>query len=94
MLCGKEGTGEIIATSANQIVLLKLQKCCTIFTRPPFPIGGLKGGLGTRLGAGVPKAHLFVAVFSQLTADCLCTVQMAGVETVWELHTLIETNSW
>ena len=26
-----------------------LQKCCTIFTRPPFPLAVLKGGLGTRL---------------------------------------------
>ena len=38
------------------------------------------------------KARLFTAVFSQLgifTADCLChPIQMAGVETIWELHTL------
>ena len=37
-------TGEMIATSANQIVPLKfwadLQKCCTIFARPPFPLVG------------------------------------------------------
>ena len=46
-------TGEIIAISANQIVPPKfpeVQKCCTIFTRPPFPLGvTLKGGLSTRL---------------------------------------------
>ena len=38
------------------------------------------------------KARLFTAVFSQLsifTADCLRhPIQMAGVETIWELHTL------
>ena len=40
-------TVEIIATSANQIVppKLEVQKCCT-FTRPPFPLGGVKGGSG------------------------------------------------
>ena len=47
----KPSTGEIIATSANQIMPLnssEVQKCCTIFTRPspPFPLGV---GLGTRL---------------------------------------------
>ena len=40
----------------------------------------------------VAKARLFTAVFSQLsifTADCLRhAIQMAGVETIWELHTL------
>ena len=40
----------------------------------------------------VAKARLFTAVFSQLsifTADCLHhPIQMAGVETIWELHTL------
>ena len=40
----------------------------------------------------VAKACLFTAVFSQLsifTADCLRhPIQMAGVETIWELHTL------
>ena len=55
MVCGKEAqSSETVATSANQIVPLKkseVQKCCTIFTRPPFPLGGLKGGLGTRLTA-------------------------------------------
>ena len=48
----KPSTGEIIAKSANQIVPPKFRggtKFCTIFTRPPFPLGGLKGGLGTRL---------------------------------------------
>ena len=55
MVCGKEAQySEIIATSANQIlppeILPKVQKCCSVFTRPPFPLGGLKGGLGTRLG--------------------------------------------
>ena len=46
----------------------------------------------------VAKAHLFTAVFSQLTiftADCLHhPIQMAGIETIWELHTLIVINSW
>ena len=40
----------------------------------------------------VAKAHLFTAGFSQLsifTADCLRhAIQMAGVETIWELHAL------
>ena len=53
MVCGKEAsTGGIIATSANQIVPPKFRgptKCCTIFTRPPFPFAVLNGGLGTRL---------------------------------------------
>ena len=46
----------------------------------------------------VAKARLFTAVFSQLTAftaDCLCHhIQMAGIETIWKLHTLIFMNSW
>ena len=46
----------------------------------------------------VAKARLFTAVFSQLTtftADCLRhPIQMAGIETIWELHTLIVMNSW
>ena len=45
----------------------------------------------------VTKAHLFAAVFSQLsifTADCLRhPIQMTGIETVWELHTLTVMNS-
>ena len=44
----------------------------------------------------VAKACLFTAVFSQLsifTADCLRhPIQMAGVETIWELHTLSVIN--
>ena len=44
------------------------------------------------------KARLFTAVFSQLTiftADCLhYPIQMAGIETIWEFHTLIVINSW
>ena len=49
----------VIDPSPNQIVLLEIpeipqnsseaQKCCTIFTRPPFPLGGLMVGLGSRL---------------------------------------------
>ena len=53
MACCKEpSTGEVIATSANQIVLPKFRggtKCCTIFTRPSFPLEVLKGDLGMRL---------------------------------------------
>ena len=51
----KCSTGEIIATSANQIVPLKFRGptkmlyYIAIFTRPPFPLVMLKGGLGTRL---------------------------------------------
>ena len=45
----------------------------------------------------VAKARLFTAEFSQLsifTADCLRhPIQMAGIETIWELHTLIVMNS-
>ena len=40
----------------------------------------------------VAKASLFTAVFSQLsifTVDCRShSIQMAGVETIWESHTL------
>ena len=45
----KPSTGEIIATSANQIVRLKFQrtyKNVVLFTRPPFPLAVLKGGSG------------------------------------------------
>jgi len=47
-------TGEMIATSANQIVppnSVDLQKCCPQTPPPPtpFPLAVLKGGLGTRL---------------------------------------------
>ena len=45
----------------------------------------------------VAKARLFTTEFSQLsifTADCLRhPIQMAGVETIWELHTLIVMNT-
>ena len=44
------------------------------------------------------KAHLFTAVFSQLTiftAHCLRhPIQMPGIETIWELHTLTVINFW
>ena len=59
MVCGKEAQySEIIATSANQIVPPKFRgpTKCTIFTRPPFPIAVLKGGLGTRLVCGFHPA--------------------------------------
>ena len=46
----------------------------------------------------VGKARLFTAEFSQLSifiADCLRhPIEMAGIETVWELHTLIVMKSW
>ena len=46
----------------------------------------------------VAKACLFTAEFSQLsifTADCLRhPIQMVGIETIWELRTLIVMNSW
>ena len=46
----------------------------------------------------VAKARLFTAVFSQLskfTADYLRhPIEMAGVETIWELHTLSVIYSW
>ena len=43
------------------------------------------------------KAHLFGAVsqLSIFTADCLRhPIQMAGIETIQELHTLTVINSW
>ena len=45
MVCGKEAsTGEIIATPANQIVLLKFHGGTKMLSPdPPFPLGGLKG---------------------------------------------------
>ena len=68
MVCvRKPSTDEIIATSANQIVPLKfvdLQKCCTIFPRPPFPLAVLKGGLGTRLEVLITKHLLRMFVSS------------------------------
>jgi len=37
----------------------------------------------------VAKAPSLLSQFSIFTADCLChPIQMAGVETIWELHTL------
>ena len=48
----KPSTGEIIATSPNQIVLPKFLRGTKMlhYTRQtPFPLGVLKGGLGTRL---------------------------------------------
>ena len=48
VVCGKEAQySEIIATSANQIMSGGIYK--NVVTRPPFPLGGLKGGLGIRL---------------------------------------------
>ena len=46
----------------------------------------------------VAKACPFTAVFSQtmFTADCAAPchpIQIAGIETIWELHTLIVINS-
>ena len=49
----KPSTGEIIAKSANQIVPPKFlggTKILYYIHQTPFPLGGLKGGLGTRLG--------------------------------------------
>ena len=37
--------------------------------------------------------RLFAAVFEIFTADC-GTVQIAGIETMWELHTLTVMNCW
>ena len=46
----KPSTGEIIATSANQIVPPKFRRTYkNVVTRPPFPLAVLKRGLGTRL---------------------------------------------
>ena len=48
----KPSTGEIIATSANQIVLPKIlrgTKMWHYIHQTHFPLGGLKGGLGSRL---------------------------------------------
>ena len=43
----------------------------------------------------VAKAHLSTAVLRIFTADCLHhPIQMAGIETIWELHTLSVINSW
>ena len=54
--------------------------------------------LGQRNGNSSSKTPIYAAVFSQLsvfTADCLRrTVQMAGVEMIWELHTLTIMNFW
>ena len=50
-VCGKEtGAGEIIATSANQILPSNSRgtKCCTIFTRPFFPLWKVEGRAGSK----------------------------------------------
>ena len=54
MVCDKEAsTGEIIAISTNQNVLPEIlgrYKNVVLYSPdPPFPLGGLKRGLGTRL---------------------------------------------
>ena len=36
VVVSKSSAVEIIVKSNDQIVPLKVQKCCTIFTRPPF----------------------------------------------------------
>ena len=64
----KPSTGEIIATSANQIVprnSADLQKCCTIFTRPPppFPLAVLKG---TRLGTSLLILWILTLLFPRV----------------------------
>ena len=66
----KPSTGKIIATSANQIVppkFCEVQKCCTIFTRAPFPLAVLKGGLGMRL-----RLRLLNSASSLLSKQSLC----------------------
>ena len=43
MTFGEENRSVEIIKSANQIVSPKyreVQKCCTVFDRPPFPLGG------------------------------------------------------
>ena len=52
----KPSTGEIIATSANQIVPLKFRGGTP---DSPFPLGGLKGGLGSRLQLQLHGFFLF-----------------------------------
>ena len=52
----KPSTGEIIATSANQIVPLKFcgpTKMLYYIHQTPVPLAVLKGGLGTRLSCKV-----------------------------------------
>ena len=51
MVCGKKPSiGEIIATSVNQIVPLKIpwtyKNVVLYSTRSPIPLGWLKGGFG------------------------------------------------
>ena len=49
---GKEGLVNIVQhfyTSDKFWYSSEVQKCCTIFTRPSFPLGGLKRGLRMRL---------------------------------------------
>ena len=58
-VCGKEtGAGEIIATSANQILPSNSRgtKCCTIFTRPFFPFWKVEGRAGSK--TSMPKKHM------------------------------------
>ena len=67
----KPRTGEITATSANQMVAwnsLEVQKCCAIFTRSPFPFTGLKGGLDLKLNPYLLKMNFNVAVAWELHA--------------------------
>ena len=51
------------AQSRSQTLLprnsAEVQKCCTIFTRPPSPLAVLKGGLGTRLEDSKPWTRAF-----------------------------------
>ena len=62
-------TGEITATSTNQMVAwnsLEVQICCTIFTRSLSPLTGLKGGLDSKLNPYLLKMNFNVAVGSYM----------------------------
>ena len=59
----KPSTGGIIATSANQIVPPKFRgPTKMLFTRPPFPLAVLKGGLGTRLDQPLHSGYIFMSM--------------------------------
>ena len=72
----KHNTGEIIATSANQIVPSKfrgLQKCSTIFTRP-LSYCSVEGGSGDETRDRVVLNHVLslLKALKLLLLCCIC----------------------
>ena len=74
----KPSTGEIIATSANQIVPPKFggpTKMLYYIHQTPFPLAALKGGLGTRLGQPVMQTAQPVTQMTHLAVPVVLALK-------------------